>query len=182
MVEDLHDIAFADRAGLEILHAVFAREVNSLDAGDRIDDLRTLLGALQNVNLIADEDLDRRLAGTLTLTDPLLDAFEGRPLADIKQINNGGRAVDVFVHILVVTLLAGHVEVDNLVLVGVVDVESCLSRYKFILTYLDVELAGLLVFDDASERLRNSIEEGTLADARVTNQRNLEPEVVVIVF
>ena len=85
-------------------------------------------------------------------------------------------------HILVVTLLAGHVEVDDLVLVGVVDVESCLSRYKFILTYLDVELAGLLVFDDASERLRDGIEEGTLADARVTNQRNLEPEVVVIVF
>ena len=182
MIEDLDDAAFADRAGLEILHTVLAGEVDGLDPGDGIDNLRAFLGALQDIHLIPDENFDRRLAGPFTFTDPLLDSFEGRPLTDVEQVNDRGRPIHILMDVFVVAFLAGHIEVDDLVLVGIVDVEGCLSRYNIVRTYLDVELTRFLVLNHTSESLGDGVEESALANARITDERNLETEVVVVIF
>ena len=49
-------------------------------------------------------------------------------------------------------------------------------------TYLDVELATLLVFYNASQGLTNCIKESRFSDAGVPYEGNLEPEVVIVVF
>lgn len=52
-------------------------------------------------------------------------------------------------------LLAWHVEVYYLVLVGVINVEGCLQEIKsekiIYETYLDVELTALLILNNASQ-------------------------------
>jgi len=76
------------------------------------------------------------------------------------------------VDIFVVPLLAWHVKVDDLVLVRVVDVVRC----------LDMQLCRLFVFDDCAKRLRDGVQEGSLTDTRVANERDLETEVIVVDF
>ena len=92
-------------------------------------------------------------------------------------------------HIFVVPLLAGHIKVDNLVLVCIVDVESGLFKEFMIsifgvtsVTYLDVQLARLFILDDATERLRNGVKERGLSDTTISHKSYLESEMVVIVF
>ena len=57
-------------------------------------------------------------------------------------------------HVLVVPLLARHVEVDYLVLVRIIDVESRLEQLHFVfVTYLDVQFARLLILDHGAKGL-----------------------------
>lgn len=143
VVEDLHDACLADAARLEVLHSILSGEVDGLDFRDRVADLGGLLvqlllladslvaGAarrlLEDVDLVANENFDGYLASSLALSDPLLDSVERRPLGDVEQVDDSGATVDVLVNVLVVALLARHVEVYDLVLVGVVDVERGLQ-------------------------------------------------------
>ena len=140
MIEDADDAALADGASVEVLHAVLACQVDGLDSRDRIGNLSPLLARiLHDVDLVSDKDLDRRLASTFALADPLLNPFEGLSLCNVKQVDDRRRAVDVLVHILMVALLARHVEVDDLVLIGIVDVKSRLNGTLHLVTYLDVQ-------------------------------------------
>ena len=92
MIEDTDNAGFTDRASVEVLHTILARQIDGLDACHRIHDLLRLLLvlalALHDVDLVADEDLDWSLACTLALSDPLLDALKSRSLRHIEQIND----------------------------------------------------------------------------------------------
>jgi len=70
---------------------------------------------------VSDKNLDGHFA-LLTLLDPLLNFFEALALSDVEHKEDGSRADSVFVDVLVVALLAWHVEVDNFVLVSIVNV------------------------------------------------------------
>ena len=52
---------------------------------------------------------------------------QGWPFGHVKQINDGGRSVDILVNVLMVPLLTRHVEVYNFILVCIVDVECGLQ-------------------------------------------------------
>jgi hypothetical protein len=43
-----------------------------------------------------------------------------------------------------------------------------------------MQLGRFFIFDDSSKSLRDSIKKGCLADFRVTDECDLEPEVVVV--
>ena len=45
-----------------------------------------------------------------------------------------------------------------------------------------MELRALFILNDTSQSLRDSIQESGLASSRVSNDRNLESEMVVIIF
>ena len=138
MVEYLNYASLSNRASLKVLHAVLARHVDCLILRHWVDHLlrflllrlsaaHALIG-LHDINLIAYQDLDGNLACTLALCDPLFDALEGRPLRHIKEVNNRSGAIHVLVHVLVVSLLARHVEVYDFVLVGIINIKSSLMK------------------------------------------------------
>jgi len=74
--------------------------------------------------------------------------------------------MDVFV----MAFFAGHVEIDDLVLVSIVN----------IVCRLDVQLSALFVFNYCAQSLRDCVQEGGFAYSRVSNDCDLEAEVVVI--
>ena len=63
-----------------------------------------------------------------------------------------------------------HIEVDDLVLVRVIDIVGC----------FDVKFSRLLILDNCAKRLRDGIEEGGLSNSRVSDDSDLESEVIVI--
>jgi hypothetical protein len=124
---------------------------------------------LCEINHVADEDLNGHFT-PVTLIDPLFDLLEARSLGDVEHEEDSCGTINVLVNVLVVPLLAWHVEVDDLVLVSIVDVIGS----------LDVQFCRLFILHDSSESLRNCIQEGGLANARVPDESNLEPEMVVV--
>lgn len=81
---------------------------------------------MREVDHVSDKNLDGHLA-FLTLLDPLLNFFEALPFGYVEHKEYSSRADSVFVDVLMVALLAWHVEVDNFVLVCVVDIVGCLE-------------------------------------------------------
>lgn len=171
MVKDLDDRRFTDRTGLEVLHPILLGHVDGLHFGN--GGTRTAcflaLNCAGQVDLVSHQDLDGDFA-PLALCYPLLHALKARPLDYVEHVDDGGGSIDVLMDVFVMALLAGHVEVDNFVLIGVVDVVSG----------LDVQLGAFLVLDNSAEGLRDGIEEGCLPYARVTDYGDLESEVVVV--
>ena len=122
---------------------------------------------LQNVSLVADKNLDRRLTSPFALGDPLLDSLKRWSLGNVEQVNDGSGAINILMDVLVMSLLSRHVEINYLVLVGVVNVEGGLKealQYQ-IRAYLDVQFAGLLILNDRAEGLRDGVQEGALANS-----------------
>ena len=133
MVKNLNYRGLSDRASLEIFHTVFSGQINGFHFGHWVRNLLsffvlaltafvTLL--LNYVDLIAHEDFDWDLTGSLALGDPLLDSLKSRSLSDIEQVNDSCWAIDVFMHIFVMSLFPRHIEVDDLVLISIIDVKS----------------------------------------------------------
>ena len=133
MVKHLNDRGFSNRASLEVLHAVLARESDCLHLGDRVvasgsTSLVLLLrvGSLSQVDHVADEDFDGDIAA-ITLINPLLNLLETATLRNIEHKEASGAAVYVLVDVFVVAFATWHVKVNDLVLVSVIDVVSCLD-------------------------------------------------------
>ena len=93
---------------------------------------------LQDVHLVAHQDLYWNLASPLALSDPLLDSVESWSLGHIEQVDDGGAAVDILVDVLVMPLLAWHVEVHYLVLVCVIDIECRLPESWISIAFVDL--------------------------------------------
>ena len=95
MVEYLHDACFSNAACLKILHSIFSGEVYSLHLRHWVRHQVGLLAnlglgsLLENVDLVADKNLDGNLASSLALSDPLLDPLESGPLGYIEEVNDG---------------------------------------------------------------------------------------------
>jgi len=97
VVKNLNYRGLSDRASLEIFHTVFSGQINGFHFGHWVRNLLsffvlaltafvTLL--LNYVDLIAHEDFDWDLTGSLALGDPLLDSLKSRSLSDIEQVND----------------------------------------------------------------------------------------------
>lgn len=151
MIKDLDDRGLTDRTCLKVLHSVLAGQSDGLNLSHGVvagpSGRRTLVllhvGATRGqINHVADKDLDRALTA-LTLVDPLLDLFETAPLRDVEHKQASSAAVYVLVDIFMVPFAPGHVEVDNLVLISIINVVSC----------LDMQLGRLLVLNDSAEGL-----------------------------
>lgn len=128
MIEHLHDRRLPDRASLEIFHSILPSKCDRLDLRDKVSPERRLsflnhglLLGLCKVYHVSDQNFDRYLA-LLALLNPLFHFFEALAFGDIEHKENGSRTNCVFVNVLVVALLAWHVEVYDFVLVSVIDV------------------------------------------------------------
>ena len=134
MVEHLHNGGIANRARLEVLHAVLARHCNCLDLVDWVGHhglIATSLGLLlhcsrSQIDLVAYKDLDGHIT-PIALVDPLLHLFETASLVDAEHEKTGCGSVDVLMDILVVALLPRHIEVHDLVLVRIIYIVGCLN-------------------------------------------------------
>ena len=84
------------------------------------------VGSLSQVDHVADEDLDGDIAA-ITLIDPLLDLLETASLRNVEHKEASGAAVYILVDVFVVAFAPWHVKVNDLVLVSIIDVVSCLD-------------------------------------------------------
>ena len=133
MVKHLNNRSFSNRASLKVLHAVLASECDCLYLRDRVvasSSTRLVLllsvGTLSQVDHVADEDFDWDIAA-ITLINPLLDLLKTASLRDIEHEQASCTAIDILVDVFVVAFAPWHVKVNYLILVGVIDIVSCLD-------------------------------------------------------
>ena len=138
MIKHLHDGGLSNTTSLEVFHTVLASQSDCLDLCNRVSANGFLLSC--KVDHVSNEDLDWHVA-LRTLVYPLFNLLERCSLGNVEQEETGGGAIDILVNVFMVTLLAWHIEVDDLVLISIVDIVSC----------LDVELGRLLIFYNGSK-------------------------------
>jgi hypothetical protein len=78
---------------------------------------------LDDINFVSNKDFDRDFASSLAFSDPLFNSFKSWSFGDVKEIDDGGATVHILVYIFVMSLFPWHVEVNNLVLIGVIYVK-----------------------------------------------------------
>lgn len=146
MVKHLHDWSFSDGACFEVFHTIFSCKINCLDFGDRIANLLffdcatyRLLLLLHNVDLVANQYLDRDFTWSLALCNPLFDVLKSWPFGHIKQINNRCGTINILVHVFVMSFFPWHVKINYLILVSIINVKGGLyklNRYVCTVSYL----------------------------------------------